>query len=88
MKPGQRQDDEPKAGLSAGVFSTGMLAMVVVCCGGQALVLGGLGGLAFGSVLGIGAGVLAAVVVVAVVVVMRRRRAAACAVPPAERSSS
>ncbi|MDP9384487.1 MAG: hypothetical protein M3P50_04520 [Actinomycetota bacterium] len=88
MTSSEKRGDEPRTGLAAGVFSTGMLAMVVVCCGGHALLLGALGGLAFGSVLGIGGGVLAAVVLVAAVLIIRRRRAAACAFPPNQRSSS
>ena len=89
MQSSEKRGDEPRTGLAAGVFSSGMLAMVVVCCGGQALLLGGLGGLAFGSVLGLGAGVLAAVGLVAAVFMVRRRRAAGvCASPARERSSS
>lgn len=89
MRPTDRQTKaEPKLGLSTGVFSGGMLAMVVVCCGGQALVLGALGGLALGSVLGVGAGALAVVLGVVGFIVMRRRRAAACALPPEGRPSS
>lgn len=61
--------------------------MVAVCCGGHALVLGALGGVALGGAFGIGVGALAAVVLVAAVIVVRRRRAASCAVPSSERVS-
>jgi len=81
-------EDKPKLGLSTGLFSGGMLAMVVVCSGGHALLLGALGGLALGSVLGVGAGVLAAVLLVAGVIVVRRRRAATCALPREGRASA
>lgn len=79
-------DSEPKLGLGAGLLSGGALAMVVVCCGGHLLVLGVLGSVALGSVLGIGAGVLAAMLVVVGIVVVRRRRAA-CAAPRVARAS-
>lgn len=76
----QERDAEDKAQLRAGigVFSVGVLAMLVVCCGGQALAFGALGGLAFGSAFGVSAGVLAAVLVGVGVVVLRRRHAATC----------
>lgn len=87
MQPRDKEsEDQPNLGSGSGVFSGGLLAMLVVCCGGHALVLGALGGLALGSVLGIGAGVLAAVLLVAGIVVMRRRRAA-CALPGEGRPS-
>lgn len=88
MQPRDKKtEDESRLGLGTGVFSGGPLRCLVVCCGGQALALGALGGLALGSVLGIGAGVLAAVLLVAGVIVMRRRRATACA-PPREGTPS
>ena len=84
MGPSDRQTrGRPKFGAELGV-----LAMAVLCCGGQALVLGALGGLALGSVLGVGAGALAVVLGVVGFIVMRRRRAAACALPPEGRPSS
>ncbi|MBA2637385.1 MAG: hypothetical protein H0U79_04035 [Solirubrobacterales bacterium] len=88
----QRQDDkplkEPELGLGADMFSGGMMTMVVVCCGGQALAVGALGGLALGGALGVGAGVLAAVLLVVGVVAMRRRRASHGALPRTGRPSS
>ncbi len=77
----ERTDDKPKPGPSTGIFPGGLLAMLVVCCGGHALALGVLGGLTFGGLLGLGAGALAAVLLVAGAVVVRRRRAAACTLP-------
>lgn len=79
-------ESEPKLGLRAWLLSGGALAMVVVCCGGHLLVLGVLGGVALGSVLGIGAGALAAMLLVVGIVVLRRRRAA-CAAPRVARAS-
>lgn len=67
---------KPKFGAELGV-----LAMAFVCCGGHALVLGALGGMALGSMLGIGAGLLGALLLAGGLVVMRRRRAGICAVP-------
>ncbi len=88
MQPRDKEsEDQRKLESGTGVSSGGLLAMLVVCCGGHALVLAALGGLALGSVLGIGAGVLAAVLLVAGVVVMRRRRAA-CTLPREGRPSS
>ena len=87
MAPRGRQiESGPKRGLGAGLFSGGTVAMVVVCCGGHALLLGVLGGVALGSVLGIGPGVLAVVLLSVVIVAVRRRRTgAAWAVPRAAR---
>jgi len=85
---GKHSEREPKPGPGAGLFSGGAVAMVAICCGGHALALGLLGGLALGSVLGIGAGALAAALLVAGILVLRRRRKeAACAVSPAARAS-
>lgn len=61
-----------------GLAALGIGAFAVVCCAGLPLVAGVLGGVALGSVLGVGAGVLAVVVVIALVV-LRARRQRACA---------
>ncbi len=66
--------NSPKMGLAA----LGIGAFAVVCCAGLPLVAGVLGGVALGSVLGVGAGALAVVVVI-VLVVARARRQRACA---------
>jgi len=72
-KPGGSQNS-PKMGLAA----LGIGAFAVVCCAGLPLVAGVLGGVALGSVLGVGAGALAVIVVI-VLVVARARRQRACA---------
>ncbi len=72
-------------GRATGVFSGGLLAVVAVCCGGHAVLLGALGGLALGGLFGVGAGALGAVLLVAGFVVVRRRRVAACATALEER---
>lgn len=64
----------PRTGLAA----LGIGACAVVCCAGLPLVAGVLGGVALGSVLGVGAGALAVVVAI-VLVVVRARRQGACA---------
>jgi len=66
--------NSPKIGLAA----LGIGAFAVVCCAGLPLVAGVLGGVALGSVLGVGAGALAVIVVI-VLVVARARRQRACA---------
>lgn len=66
--------NSPKMGLAA----LGIGAFAVVCCAGLPLVAGVLGGVALGSVLGVGAGALAVIVVI-VLVVARARRQLACA---------
>lgn len=66
--------NSPKMGLAA----LGSGAFAVVCCAGLPLVAGVLGGVALGSVLGVGAGALAVIVVI-VLVVARARRQRACA---------
>gem|GEM_PF-2573694 len=65
----------PRTGLAA----LGIGAFAVVCCAGLPLLAGVLGGVALGSVLGVGMGVLAVGVVIALVVV-RARRQRVCAV--------
>lgn len=66
--------NSPKMGLAA----LGIGAFAVVCCAGLPLVAGVLGGVALGSVLGVGAGALVVIVVI-VLVVARARRQRACA---------
>ncbi len=74
-------DDKPK-GLRGtprtGFAALGIGTFAVVCCAGLPLLAGVLGGVALGSVLGVGAGLLAVIVVIALVVV-RARRQRACA---------
>ena len=63
--------------------AAGATALVALCCGGHALVLGAFGSVALGSVLGLGAGVLAAAVLLAAaLVVIRRRWTASCPTDP------
>lgn len=64
--------------IGGGLVAVGVAALAVVCCAGLPLLVGVLGGLALGTVLGVGAGVVALVVLVTAVFVTRRRRAAAC----------
>ena len=70
----ERPQNSPRMGLAA----LGIGAFAVVCCAGLPLVAGVLGGVALGSVLGVGAGALAVIVVI-VLVVARARRQRACA---------
>ncbi len=70
----ERSQNFPKMGLAA----LGIGAFAVVCCAGLPLVAGVLGGVALGSVLGVGAAALAVIVVI-VLVVGRAPRQRACA---------
>jgi hypothetical protein len=70
------QPSKQSGGPQAPWAAVGAIALVALCCGGHALLLGALGSVALGSVLGAGAGVLVAVVIVTALVVTRRRRAA------------
>lgn len=75
-------NDKPKGSQGAprtGLAALGIAAFAVLCCAGLPLVAGVLGGVALGSVLGVGAGVLVVIVVI-VLVVVRARRQRACAV--------
>lgn len=65
--------------------AAGAMTLVALCCGAHALLLGALGSVALGSVLGVGAGVLAAVLFAVALVGIRRRRTASCRAEP-ERS--
>jgi len=76
MGPERNSDGVGAGGLAA----VGMAALAVVCCAGGPLLAGVLGGIALGTVLAVGAGVVAILVLVTGVVVMRRRRAVACRV--------
>ena len=62
----------PKGGLAA----VGFGALAVACCAGGPLIGGLFGGIALGSVFGVGAGVLALSLVAAVVIVRVRGRRA------------
>ena len=74
-----KRSEEHPDGRHGAFAAAGAMALVAVCCGAHLLLLGALGGLAVGSMPGVGAGALAAVlVVVAAVVSVRRRRASAC----------
>lgn len=80
MGPSDRQTrGKPQFGAELGV-----LAMAFLCCGGHVLLLGALGGVALGSMFGIGAGLLGALLLLGGIVVVRRRRAGVCAVPRRE----
>lgn len=71
----------------AGALGFGAAAMLV-CCGAHLLVLGALGGLALGTVVGVGGGVAAFVAVFVVLIVRRRRRVACAAGAGSARSSA
>lgn len=58
--------------------AAGAMALVALCCGGHALLLGALGSVALGGAFGIGAGVLAAVAFAGALVGIRRRQTASC----------
>lgn len=47
---------EPDAAPSGGLAAVGFGALAVVCCAGGPLIVGVLGGVALGSVLGVGVG--------------------------------
>ncbi|MCA1699057.1 MAG: hypothetical protein LC790_09220 [Actinobacteria bacterium] len=69
----------PQTGRKRGLAGLGIAAFAVVCCAGLPLLAGLLGGIALGSVLGVGVGALAVVIVS--VIVARGRRQRACAPP-------
>ncbi len=80
---------EPKrTPIGGGLVALGVAALAVLCCAGLPLLVGVLGGLALGTVLGAGAGVVALVVLTTAVLVTRRRRAAACRIADDQRLSS
>ncbi len=62
----------PKGGFAA----VGLGALAVVCCAGGPLIVALIGGIALGTVLGVGAGVLAVSLVAALVIVRVRGRRA------------
>lgn len=61
--------------------------VIAVCCGTHLLLAGVLGGVAFGTVAGVGAG-LAVLVALLAAVVVRRRRSACRRVPSTEGDSA
>ncbi len=71
MEPG-------RAPIGGGLVALGVAALAVVCCAVLPVVVGVVGGLALGTLLGVGSGVFALVVLVTAVFVKRRHRAAAC----------
>ena len=74
--------------IGGGVVALGVAALAVLCCAGLPLLVGVLGGLALGTVLGLGAGVVALVVLVTAGLGTRNRRAAACRVAADQRLPS
>lgn len=74
--------------IGGGLVALGVAAVAVLCCAGLPLLVGVLGGLALGTVLGVGAGVVALVLLVTAVFVTRGRRAAACRVVADQRLPS
>ena len=59
-----------------GLAAVGLGALAVVCCAGGPLIVALIGGIALGTVLGVGAGVLAVSLVAALVIVRVRGRGA------------
>jgi membrane protein implicated in regulation of membrane protease activity len=74
-----RHFKEPGGGGALAVAGVGFLA--VVCCAAFPLLAAVLGSVALGSVLGVGAGILAAMVLLALVLVRARRRRQARELP-------
>ena len=75
-------NDKPEGSQNSprmGFAALGIGAFAVVCCAGLPLVAGVLGGVALGSVLGVGAALAAVVVIVLVAARARRQRACATA---------
>jgi len=72
---------EPHAGspVTSGLAAFGVVAFAVLCCAGGPLLAAVAGGLAFGAVLGIGAGAIA-LVVLATIAELQVRRRRACGV--------
>jgi hypothetical protein len=74
MSDRARASDRAHTGLAAAAI----VAFGVACCGGVPLALAALSSLAIGTVMGVGAGILALVALTALVIVrVRRRRACA-----------
>ena len=69
-----RQLMRARSGSRTGLAAATVGLVAVVCCAGAPLIAGLVGGIAVGSVLGVGAGVLALIVVAAVVAWRARRR--------------
>lgn len=65
-------DSQPPGGLAA----LGIAAFAVICCAALPLLVALAGGVAIGTVLGIGAGLVAAALLGSVVVARARRRRA------------
>jgi biotin transporter BioY len=85
MAGGERgKDSAPERGLAA----VGVAAFAVVCCAGLPLLAALAGGVALGTLLGVGAGVLAPLVIAAALTAQARRRRRNTTVTAARRSSS
>jgi hypothetical protein len=68
------------AGASTGLAAAAVVGFAVACCGVVPLALAAGSSLAIGTVLGVGAGILALVALTALLIVRTRRRRA-CAPP-------
>jgi len=70
----------PGSSAKGGVAAFGIAAFAIVCCAGLPLLAAVAGGVALGTVLGVGAGLVAVLLLVGAVV-MRARRRRACKAP-------
>lgn len=73
MPPGDPQKESAARG---GPAAVGIAAFAVVCCAAFPLLAALAGGVALGTILGVGAGLVAAAVLVGLIVVRARRRRA------------
>ena len=71
--------------IGGGLVALGVAALAVLCCAGLPLLVAVLGGLALGTVLGVGTGVVALVALVIAVLVARHCRAEACRIADGQR---
>ncbi len=79
--PSDRETPSGTTGEKVGWAAAGIGALAVVCCAGLPLLVGLAGGLALGTVLGAGAGILAAASLTALALARARRRRARHAHP-------
>jgi hypothetical protein len=71
-----RERKRSGAGANTGLAAAAVVGFGVACCGVVPLALAAVSSLAIGTVLGVGAGILALVAVTALLIVRRRRRRA------------
>ncbi len=77
--------NRPDGADASGFVALGIAALAIGCCAGVPLIAALAGGVAVGTLLGVGAGILAAIALIAAMVLRTRARRRASVARPSDR---